>query len=68
MFVALLHRTLEAAVAEDTGTLSVSFSGGASLSVQPVDKYEAWTLSGAGGVLVACLPGGGLTSWGAVVR
>lgn len=68
LFVALLHRTVAAAVAEDTGALRVSFSGGASLTVRPVDGYEAWTFSGAGGVLVACLPGGGLTTWGAVGR
>lgn len=66
LFVALLHRTVAAATADDTGALRVSFSGGASLSVQPVDAHEAWTFSGAGGVLVVCLPGGGLTTWGAV--
>lgn len=50
-------------IAEETGTLRLSFANGASVIVEPDEAYEAWTMSGPGGMLVVCMPRGELAIW-----
>jgi hypothetical protein len=45
--------------AETSGRIYLGFSTGSSLTVEPDEEYEAWTLTSPSGVLVS-LPGGGL--------
>jgi hypothetical protein len=63
LLVALLHRTVEGAVAEDDGTLRVRFSGGAALTVRPAEADEAWAFANAHGVVAVCHAGGRLVTW-----
>lgn len=48
---------------DSDGTLSITFGNSARLTVKPDSAYEAWTISGPGGQLVACTPGGELAVW-----
>lgn len=54
----LVGQTVEAAVADDAGSLHVSFSGGGGIVVEPDAAYEAWSVSGPDGALVVSTPGG----------
>jgi hypothetical protein len=64
LFVALLHRVVLSAVADEDGTLRVTVGGGPALVVRPNERYEAWTFtSHSGRDRVVCLPGGGLATW-----
>jgi hypothetical protein len=47
------------------GSLTVTFESGARLVVEPDDSYEAWTVTGPGGMMTVCMPGGELAIWGA---
>lgn len=58
-----LHNTLlTQASCTDAGTLRISFSNGASITVAPSPPYEAWTFTTPLQSLV-CLPSGGLAIW-----
>lgn len=61
----LVGQAVETAVADDDGSLLVSFSGGARLVVGPDPAYEAWNVSGPDGALVVSTPGGKLAVWSA---
>jgi hypothetical protein len=63
--VQLLRGTVERADVDDRGTLRLGVSGGREIVVPPDNAYEAWTFAGARGEHVVCLPGGGVTGWGA---
>jgi hypothetical protein len=41
------------------GELAVTFRNGERLLVGPVPDVEAWQITGPGGLLVVCMPGGG---------
>ena len=43
--------------------LTVHFTDGSLLSVQPDVAYEAWEIAGTGGLRVVCTPGGSLSIW-----
>lgn len=60
---ALLHRPIISATVGETGRLDLAIDGGAYLVVEPDQQYEAWTLSADNGLLVVCLPGGGVGVW-----
>ncbi|MGH3799086.1 MAG: DUF6188 family protein [Pseudonocardiaceae bacterium] len=60
---ALLHQTVTSSVAEESGVLSLDFSNGLRLRVDPHDSYEAWTVAGPGGMKVVSMPGGELAVW-----
>jgi hypothetical protein len=60
---ALLHKTVGQAEVGDDKVLELEFSNGAHMCVPPNDKYEAWQLSGPGGLLIICMPGGELAVW-----
>jgi hypothetical protein len=62
MAVKLLHRVVDD-VSVDGGTLRMSFTDGTLLVVPPLDRYEAWNISGPGSQLVICTPGGELTNF-----
>jgi hypothetical protein len=64
----LVGRTVEAADADTTGALDVTFSGGGHLRVEPDPAYEAWNVSGPNGALVVSMPGGELAIWTAQPR
>ncbi|MGE2732516.1 DUF6188 family protein [Mycolicibacterium vaccae] len=61
----LVGQTVKEAAADEAGTLRVSFSDGTRFEVPPDDDYEAWNVSGPGGALVVCVPGGELAIWSA---
>ncbi|MGL4297726.1 MAG: DUF6188 family protein [Candidatus Neomicrothrix subdominans] len=62
----LVGRAVEEATAEvETGSLAVAFEGGTTLRVLPSSDFEAWAVTWPDGVTVVCLPGGGLSRWGA---
>lgn len=50
------------------GVLEMTFMDGESIVAAPLERYEAWTLTARDGVMVICLPGGGLATWGPLVR
>jgi hypothetical protein len=60
---ALLHQTVTSSVAEESGALSLGFSDGSRLRVEPHDSYEAWTVAGPGGMKMVSMPGGELAEW-----
>lgn len=64
----LVGRTVEAADADATGALDVTFDGGGHLRVEPDPAYEAWNVSGPNGALVVSMPGGELAIWTAQPR
>lgn len=49
----------------ETGRLTVVFQSGISLVAEPDPRYEAWTITGPGGLIIVCLPGGQLSVWNA---
>lgn len=61
----LLGHTVEHAVADDGGSLTITFDNGATLAVAPDPDFEAWSITGPDGSIVLSLPGGGLSQWGA---
>lgn len=60
---ALLYQKITFSVAEESGALSLGFSNGSRLHVDPHDSYEAWTVAGPGGMKVVAMPGGELAVW-----
>ena len=50
----------------DSGTLMLTFDEGARLVIQPDGNYEAWTVTGPGGLLIACMPSGKLATWSCI--
>lgn len=62
---ALLGQIVSEALADENGSLSVTFDSGAHLHVEPDPAYEAWNVSGPEGALVVCTPGGTLAVWSA---
>lgn len=60
----LVGQTIESCTVGDAGSLSVTFTSGIRLLVEPDDDFEAWTVSGPAGMLVVCTPGGELAVWG----
>lgn len=55
--------TITSAVALKSGTLQMSFSDGAELTVEPHKQYEAWGATGPDGLRFVAMPGGGLAVW-----
>lgn len=61
--LSVLHKKIDTAVAYKNGRLELKFEGNLEVSVPPDLKYEAWELSGTGGLHLVCRPGGGLAIW-----
>ncbi|MER6971122.1 DUF6188 family protein [Nocardioides sp. NPDC000445] len=61
----LLGHTVEHAVADDGGSLTITFDNGATLTVAPDPDFEAWSITCPNGAIVLSLDGGGLSRWGA---
>lgn len=59
----LIGLTVVEATADDSGALRIRFGDGTVLQVPSDDAYEAWNVSGPGGGLVVCMPGGELAVW-----
>ena len=58
----LVNQAADATIGEDR-QLTLRFAGGTTLTVPPDDKYEAWQLRDDTGLLIVCMPGGGLAVW-----
>jgi hypothetical protein len=65
---ALVRTSARTARAAAEGRLSIVFDDGRELTVEASDRFEAWELSGPKGMIAVCLPGGGLSIWGALTR
>jgi Family of unknown function (DUF6188) len=63
--LALLHEPIKHVSLDEAGILELTFASGASVRVGPDDRYEGWTYAGDDGVKIICMPGGGLTTFGA---
>lgn len=62
--LALYGQTVESCRATKRGLLDLEFVGGASVHVEPDDRYEAWELGGGThGLRVVCGPRGVLSIW-----
>lgn len=65
--VAVMLRVIRLEVAHAAcsgeGALSISFTDGTAIHVEPDPRYEAWTFNGPNGLLIVALPGGGLAIW-----
>ena len=62
LLVPLLNAEVEAVTADDAGGLLLTL-GGTTLRCPGGVEFEAWNVSGPGGVLVVSTPGGGLATW-----
>ena len=60
---ALLHETLLDATVTEAGTLSLRFETGYRLEATALHQYDAWQVSGPGGFLAVCEPGGRVSRW-----
>jgi len=60
---ALLHATLLDATVAEYGALSLRFETGDRLEATALPQYEAWQVSGPGGFLAVCEPGGRVSRW-----
>jgi len=69
-FLHLYPDTLSSSSVDADGTLHLVFASGATLSVPPDPRYEAWQVNGPGTFLVVCVPGnsGDLAVWGVAPR
>ena len=54
----LVNQTVESAGISAIGVLTLRFSGGAKVSIDPHGRYEAWEIMGPGRRLQVCRPGG----------
>lgn len=61
--VALFGQVVRSARALADGKLEVAFEDGRIMSVEPDTCYEAWELSGPGGMRAVCTPGGTISVW-----
>ena len=59
----LFGQVVRLAVASREGRLKITFGEGRILSVEPDDHYEAWEMSGPGGMRAVCTPGGVISVW-----
>jgi hypothetical protein len=50
---------------EKTGQLTLDFTSGIQVRVEPDENYEAWTFDGPRGEKIVCAPGGELVTWSA---
>lgn len=61
--VGLLRQRIATASIDESGVLSLRFTGGQRLQCEPDEQFEAWTLTTAAGERMVCLPGGGVAHW-----
>lgn len=57
--LALWNESLDRVLVRHAGQLCLTFSGGASLTVNPDHAREAWELGASDGLVLVCVPGGG---------
>jgi len=63
VLAAVLRATVEGASAFKDGHLELRLDGGTVLRVPPDEGFEAWTVTGPGGIRLVSLPGGELAIW-----
>ncbi|MGI5170042.1 DUF6188 family protein [Spirillospora sp. CA-253888] len=61
--VSLFGQEISRFAMAEAGDLSITFTNGMGLATAADADYEAWTLTGPGGLLVVCRPGGGTAVW-----
>jgi hypothetical protein len=61
--IKLFNRRLESVLIYKNGMLRLHLEDGARLRVLPHESYEAWNLSGEGGLMMVCMPGGEVAVW-----
>lgn len=61
--LATARAVVERAVAYTDGALEIVFTDGSAVRVQGGTDFEAWQLTGPGGLLVVSAPGGELAIW-----
>ena len=61
--VDLYGQVVRSATASSQGKLEIVFEDGRRLSVEPDARYEAWEMSGPGGVRAVSTPGGAVSVW-----
>ncbi len=61
--LSVLHKSIERVSAYKNGTVEVRFTDGSTLTAAPNPNYESWHITGAGGLLIVCTPGGELAVW-----
>jgi hypothetical protein len=61
--LSILGKAVTVARAYKDGCLVVHFADESILSVKPDAAYEAWEITGTGGLHVVCTPGGSLSIW-----
>ena len=66
--LSLFNLDVSSAQCFGSGALSIGFTSGELLAVEPDPNFEAWTLHGPHGFLVVATPGGGLAIWDAAER
>lgn len=59
----VLFKAVARGVASRGGSVSIEFTDGTVLVVEPHSQYEAWTFNGDDGRLIVSMPGGGLAVW-----
>jgi len=58
-----LNKTIEDISYTPDGVLRLNISGGFTITVEPDQDYESWTISRPGTALVVCKIGGGVAVW-----
>ena len=66
--LALLHQTVESAVAHKDGGLELGFADGSHIHVPASGQYEPWDFLGPAKLRIVSTPGGELTIWKAEER
>lgn len=59
----IINQEIKSITINKDGDLELVFTNGMNISVSPSPDFEAWTLSGAGGLLFVCSPGGNIVRW-----
>jgi hypothetical protein len=55
-------------ISEADGFLTIEFTGGVVLEVQPDEQFESWNAVGPNGERIVCMPGGEMAYWSAPQR
>jgi Family of unknown function (DUF6188) len=60
---AVIGKAVDSAVAFKKGGLQIIFENQIKLKIAPLEDYESWSIVGARGLRIVCMPGGELAVW-----